>query len=401
MINAQPSVNAGTFVQSAHITSNFRSGQSHHPQNQPQYAQNRRHVSFAEKPRNPASVDNMSIQEATTKLESEDNFDFGDDESFLAALGMEDDDFGRPIETDADLGRPIDHEEVNLPLEGDISVPISDTDGLGNDISRNDTGVRVQRLQEIEKATNANTLNTSPPLKQCMPLEQIQNVTSSSTLRISSTIFRPLDQVNQPNIIHAQQRNHRPFARPAISHDQNENENLLSNSNESGAKRPMATTSSMGGFHFPPGMVHSIWGLSRHAYLLICFFFIIDRILVEVALVLREVWISCYQVPALVEEAWGSIAVSMGLMVLVMVGFVGQGLGWDYNRLYHSNRESHLRHWRLVRVGMSSGPGGDVKFINSCLFCFFVYLFCIDCWHICIIFLFDILMLFRTVQSAG
>ena len=260
--------NSSTSIPSAHLTSideKPRSVPSHQPQNQPQFAQSRRHVSFVEESPTTTSVDDISIQEGVTKSESEDDFDFGDDESFLAALGMEQGGLGRPIETDADMGRPIDQEESNSPPEDDASIPISDTlmtttKGVASDmsISRNDKNARVQRLQEIVKATNANTLKASPPpMKQSMPLEQIQN----ATLRTSPTLLRPLNQANQPNMTHAQQRNHQPLARPA-NHNRNETEDPITNSGESGTKRPRMTTTttvpSMGGFHFPPGMVGSI-----------------------------------------------------------------------------------------------------------------------------------------------
>lgn len=270
--NARPPVNvtsypdSGISVPSAHLTSlDDRSVPSHQPQNQPQLAQSRRHVSFVEEESLPTTtVDDISIQETVTKSESEDGFDFGDDESFLAALGVEQGDLGRPIETDADIGRPIDQEESNSPPEDDTSIPVSDTSmtttkGVGSDmsISRNDKNARVQRLQEIMKATNANTLKTSPPpMKQSMPFGP-----SSSTLRTSPTLLRPLNQANQPNMTHAQQRNHQPLARPA-NHNRNEIEDPSTNSGESGTKRPKMTTTttvpSMGGFHFPPGMVCSI-----------------------------------------------------------------------------------------------------------------------------------------------
>ena len=260
--------NSGTSIPSAHLTSideKLRSVPSHQPQNQPQFAQSRRHVSFVEESPTTTSVDDISIQEGVTKSESEDDFDFEDDESFLAALGMEQGDLGRPIETDADMGRPIDQEGSNSPPEDDASIPVSDTlmtmtKGVASDvsISRNDKNARVQRLQEIVKATNANTLKASPPpMKQSMPLEQIQN----ATLRTSPTLLRPLNQANQPNMTHAQQRNYQPLARPA-NHNRNETEDPIINSGESGTKCPRMTTTttvpSMGGFHFPPGMVGSI-----------------------------------------------------------------------------------------------------------------------------------------------
>jgi len=275
--NARPPVNvashpnSGTSVPSAHLTSldeRLQSVPSHQPQNQPQFAQSRRHVSFAEEESlATTSVGNISIQEAVTKSETEDDFDFEDDESFLAALGMEQSDLGRPIETDADMGRPIDHEESNSPPENDTSIPVSDTlmtmtKGVASDMSISRNNARVQRLQEIVKATNTNTLKTSPPLmKQSMPLDQIQNAASSSTLRTSPTLLRPLNQANQPNMTHAQQRNHQPLARPA-NHNRNETEDPSTSSGESGTKCPRMTTTttvpSMGGFHFPPGMVRSI-----------------------------------------------------------------------------------------------------------------------------------------------
>ena len=144
--------------------------------------------------------------------------------------------------------------------------------------------------------------------------------------------------------------------------------------------------------------------------------FLIDRILisrVELVLVLREAWISCRRV-LILAEAWGWMWALLALVIVsVMVDFVVQDLGWDYSRLHHSNEESHLCHWRLVRVGISSGSGGDM--MGSCrreiarlsllwhLAVDMPICFCMDCCqHICIIlhvFISDILVLFHIFDS--
>ncbi|KAJ3569182.1 hypothetical protein NP233_g5225 [Leucocoprinus birnbaumii] len=265
------STNIGTSAQSTRIPSNensrsFQPNQQNHQQQQE--AQNRR-VSFAETSaqgsRDPAPVANTSVQDGVSKLEPEDSFDFGDDESFLAALGMEDGDLGRPIETDADMGPPLDHEESYLPPEGNTDVTAQNTSMNSvpaNNIPRADKATRIQRLQEFINATNAtngNPLLTTPPLQQSTPPEQIQNVASSSLTRQATTTMsrtsNPIQPANNQPVVNAQPRSHRPFARPAPSHQiQNQNEDPLSNSGESGTRRPPTTAPSMGGFHFPPGM---------------------------------------------------------------------------------------------------------------------------------------------------
>lgn len=278
VMNARPSAsttnhnisssNSSTSVQSTRSVSseNSRSLQSfQNNQPQQQEAQNRR-VSFVEtSPQGSRPVATTSVQDVVTKSEPEDSFEFGDDESFLAALGVEESDLGRPIETDADMGPPIDHEESYLPPEGNSNVTVNDTSVTGvpvNHLPRSDKAARVQRLQEIMNATtasNTSPLQTTPPLQQSTPLDQMQNVVSPSSMaRAPSTALRPLNPAHQAShqtTVDVQQRNHRPFARPAPNHqNQNQNENLPPNSSESGTKRPLTTTPSMGGFHFPPGM---------------------------------------------------------------------------------------------------------------------------------------------------
>jgi hypothetical protein len=239
-------------------------------QHQQQQPQNRR-VSFADTSTDGSrSNADESMQEAVTKAESEDNFDFGDDEIFFAAMDMEEGDLGRPIETEADMGPPLDLEDSLLPPDGETSIDVSNVstaDVSMSNLPRNDKAVKLQRLQqEILKADLIyGPLQTSSSVQKSTSTKQSQNTSLSSSGCTSlgdsrSTAPRPfngLNQSHQPDqLMHIQQRNHRPVAKPPpnINH---ENPNpAISNSGESGSKRPR--TPSMGGFHFPPQMV-SIW----------------------------------------------------------------------------------------------------------------------------------------------
>lgn len=289
VVNVRPSAStsnnsstANTSAQSASngLNQNNRPPQSHQHEPHQQQAQNRR-VTFAESalgPRNNPHVPDTSAQTDMPKPEvDEDSFDFGDDDIFLAALGMEEGDLGRPIETDADMGPPLDHEESFLPPEGDTSVAVSDASTANvsaNDTSRNEKAARVQRLQEIMNASTGssnsnNPLHTTSPIQQSTPIDQMQNAsnTTSSSARtvFNDSRFATTRSSNGTNNTHQandqpthQQRYPRPFAKPQFQ-NQNENPNpVFSNANESGVKR--SPTPSMGGFHFPPGMVR-IWVL--------------------------------------------------------------------------------------------------------------------------------------------
>lgn len=199
-------------------------------------------------------------------MEPEDSFDFGDDNDlFLAALGVEEGDLGRPIETEADIGQPIAHEESFLPPDEDNSMAASDTSTsniLINSIPKNDRANRLQRLQqEIMNASNINPLHTSPPIQQSTPTEQQHTSNATSTRGVSNdpepVAFRPPHQNHAAHV----QRNHRTLARSGLilnHHNQCENVNSSlsdSNSGEFGGKHPLAP--SMGGFHFPPGVVRT------------------------------------------------------------------------------------------------------------------------------------------------
>lgn len=204
-------------------------------------------------------------QPVIAKVEAEESFDFGDDDVFLAALGIEEGDLGRPIETEADMGQPIALDEAFLPPDGDISVTTSETsvgDISKSSIPPREKATRLRRWQEIldpNPTSNTNPLETSPLIQQSTPTEQVQ-VASSSTSSFSNdqkaSAFRPLSSIsrkNQPGHIPAQ-RNHRPLNRLPPVQNENENPNPApSSSGESGGKRPL--TPSIGGFHFPPGMV--------------------------------------------------------------------------------------------------------------------------------------------------
>ncbi|KXN84391.1 DNA repair and recombination protein rhm52 [Leucoagaricus sp. SymC.cos] len=85
----------------------------------------------AQASRNSAPVADESGQNIIAKEEPENSFDFSDDDVFLAAL----EGLGRPIETDADMGQPIDQGESYLPPEGDTHTPVNDTSTA--DISMN------------------------------------------------------------------------------------------------------------------------------------------------------------------------------------------------------------------------------------------------------------------------
>jgi hypothetical protein len=273
--NNAPSSNSNCPAQSAYTNpnQNNRPPQSH--QHQPPQAQNRR-VSFAEI---PGQGTDTSVQNGISKPEpDDDNFDFGDDDIFLAALGMEESDLGRPIETDADMGPPLDPEESFLPPEDDANFAVSDISAADisvKNISRPDKAARIQRLQEIINAgadspNSKNPLHTTLPLQQSTPTVQMQNASSAASASARAAFHNSrsgtVQPVNGMNSTHQapnnhqpspQQRNHRPFARPQQQQNQNENPNpVVPNVNESGAKR--SQTLSMGGFHFPPGMVR-VW----------------------------------------------------------------------------------------------------------------------------------------------
>lgn len=224
--------------------------QLHHEPQQPD-----RRVSFYEAPTDPAP------RNAVNKTEPEDSFCFADDDEFFAAFDAEECDLGRPVETEADTGQPIAHEESYSATDEDNSTTAINLSSANN-TAQTDRAARLQRLQQqIAKYSGKNTFTTSPPLQESSPKEQTHTSNASSSHQVAnnsrSTPLRLPNGMN--NLNHAQQqRNNRPPA-PLTSNlnQQNQNENssspLSSGSRESGGKRTLPP--SIGGFHFPPGVV--------------------------------------------------------------------------------------------------------------------------------------------------
>jgi hypothetical protein len=221
-----------------------------------------RHVSFLETSASDLRVNGSAQRDAVKKIEPEDSFDFGDDEDFFAAFVAEECDLGRPIETEADTGHPIAHEESFLAPDEDSSMAVTNLP-LVNDTLQTDRATRLQRLQQqIAKYSVKDTFTTSPPLQESTPKEQLHRSNTSSSHQIAndsrSIPLRLPNGMKNSNQAQQQQRNHRPPAQStSVLNQPHQNEKssspLSSGSAKSGGKRTLPP--SMGGFHFPPGVV--------------------------------------------------------------------------------------------------------------------------------------------------
>lgn len=219
--------------------------------------QTNRHVSFLET--SASDLQGVSAhRDAVNKVEPEDSFDFGDDEDFFAAFVAEECDLGRPIETEADTGQPIEQEE-NFLAPGEGSSTTVDNAPQVSDKLLTERATRLQRLQQqIAKYSTKDTFTTSPPLQESTHKEQLHaSNTSSSHQDVSNSrliSFGIPNGMNNLNQAQQQQRNHRLTSNP---NQPNQNEKssspLSSGSEKSGGKRTLPL--SMGGFHFPPGVV--------------------------------------------------------------------------------------------------------------------------------------------------
>lgn len=254
-----------TTAQSASHTLNENLQHPQQPQPQQLQQVQNRHISFAESSRqNSGDTSRTSAEPAkvnTAGVKLEDSFDFGDDDEFLAALGMAEGDLGRPIETEADLGQPFDQEENLITSDGDTSigiVSIGDTSirVSKNDIPPSDKATRAQRLQQeilnAELSRNTNPLFTSPPLQESTPVERAQSVSSNppsnNQVQIASRQPYAISHQNQPT----HERRHQSLSRPSPIPNQNENP---SSGLFGGLREKRSSMPSTGGFYFPPGVV--------------------------------------------------------------------------------------------------------------------------------------------------
>jgi hypothetical protein len=198
---------------------------------------------------------------------------------------------GRPIDADGD--RPIDQEEglLRRPDEEDDALPANDPgqsshtkptppsiiDTNAGKSRRDLITAALAALGETEQSNNdGNNINVAPPkpaiaapgaaagmLSKLLPQQGRPNAMVSS----SSTMRPPPPPNPVPNLhpSHAQQNHQRYMNQRAQNQNQNPNPNLVQQNKSAttgeAAKRP--PTPSIGGFHFPPGVVCLAFFLSH------------------------------------------------------------------------------------------------------------------------------------------
>ena len=284
--------------------------QRHHPLQRPnlnlihhQHQLDRR-VSFADQqqalatklPSTTATM-NTELKRSPTDSEADESFGFNSDDDVLFALA----DLGPPIDADsADAGRPIDSDE-GRPIhlnEGSLGGGSADDTMIGGDVfdqqnqKRNGPAPKLSRRELIAAALvsvedkadirDPNLLkgHNSGVERQASGSGNLSNETiyrtgagtsnthdkmslhaNTGTNTSSLTSALPQQQQNQNNnpglnlTSLVQQRYKRHMAQRQNENENPNQEGLSSSSSKDGSKR--ASTPSIGGFHFPPGIVCS------------------------------------------------------------------------------------------------------------------------------------------------
>lgn len=191
--------------------------------------------------------------------EAEESFNFySDDDAFLALVDLGEGDLGQPVLPEADIGRPIGGDDG----DGDFVRPQDLDEDLGG-IGRKEGKEGNAPLEDPGPSGSSSSgrlgagIHAKPEgsgmgmLSKLLPQQrQYQNQSRPPAQRISTTAnnqARPQQAAQQPRM----QDRHQPQPQPQ-SRSSNHPQNQQSSSGLAG-KRP--GTPSMGGFHFPPGVV--------------------------------------------------------------------------------------------------------------------------------------------------
>ena len=253
-----------------------------HPNLNPPQHQPIRRVSFADQQAKPPSTTATKNTESSTDLEVDESFGFNSDDDALFALADVDGaaDAGRPI--DSDEGRPINfnegllggaddtvvgddvfdqqHQIKNEPsVVGVVSAPkLSRQELIAAALQSSDTNLGSGNLSnEMTSGTGAGTSNTHNKITlQTNAGTNTPPSTSALGVRTSVPPPQQQDQNHNPglNLTSLVQQRYQRHA--AQRQNQNENPNQMGSSSSSNRDESKRTsTPSIGGFHFPSGVV--------------------------------------------------------------------------------------------------------------------------------------------------
>ena len=255
----------------------------------PQYQhQPERRVSFADhqqeptsKPAAAATMDSKP-KHSPADFDADDSFGFNSDDDALFALA----DLGPPIDPDgADEGRPIGSDE-GRPIntnEGHLGAGSADDTMIGDDVfdqhqhqKKNEPSlvgvVSASKLSRQEMITTAlmsaeESGNTSDSPQRCPSGSNHTTSGTSNTLlqanagmNISSSILGLAQQHNQNqkpalNLTSLAQQRHQRHVDRRQNQNENPNQMGLLSSSSTRVESKRASTPSIGGFHFPAGIV--------------------------------------------------------------------------------------------------------------------------------------------------
>jgi hypothetical protein len=254
-------------------------------------------------PRNMKKYSPQRISFASPTRDPDESFSYSDDDAFLAQVDMGEGDIGRPIDyeeeagdvsagastivtSDLSSGSGQAKESVGAEERGSMGPPanVGDRNGISNSNAH-------ARQAQVQHRQGANSILASDPstsrvrnqnLNVTMPHQNpptsnhstshIHNnvTTSSPTVQQQHRIV----QSNPPSECSSEQNKGVSGSRPIQNQNQAPHPNTIiksnSNTTSTATKRPI--TPSMGGFHFPPGMVrvHVIQPLVRVSCLAPC-----------------------------------------------------------------------------------------------------------------------------------
>lgn len=190
----------------------------------------------------------------------DDSYHFcSDDDAFLALVDLGDGDLGQPVSEEADLGRPIDGEDD----DGDVRTPIcwGDEGSGGEDATfgagssgNGNGGADVGKKLNVERGQGTSEGASGLGILSKL-LPQNQPGLNNNGHRLPSLVLsRNLPQHRQQQ--NQNQNQHRqPNYPPPKNQNQPPAQMPTAPGSSSTAKR--SVTPSMGGFHFPPGIVSS------------------------------------------------------------------------------------------------------------------------------------------------
>ncbi|KAG5637350.1 hypothetical protein H0H81_004861 [Sphagnurus paluster] len=207
--------------------------------------------------------------------DADESFNFNsDDDAFLALVDLGEGDLGQPLLPETDLGRPIDGDEDYSELNQS-----SESLAVGDGAHTTPAQVKHNTTATATATTSTTTSNPGSSTRahgHALPYRVPQQASSSSSAGMLSKLLPQNQQQQQarasssnqfsvpahkpPSVAHSTNQFRRNSNQPQASRHQNQNQKPASPTGAVGsgnepAPAKRAPTPSMGGFHFPPGVV--------------------------------------------------------------------------------------------------------------------------------------------------